>query len=143
MKRIILGLWLLLGLILLGSQIGQGWLSAQQEVDSDAATMLSTLLTEHPYVLSEAQREEYDEALRVVREFADRRGDRAGIAPPLRNALAPLAGTLLEELRGPWVISVSPEDGEPRTLPRGGQSLVFENLGPVQSGAWRLESLTT
>ena len=131
MKRIILGLWLLLGLILLGSQIGQGWLSAQQEVDSDAATMLSTLLTEHPYVLSEAQREEYDEALRVVRKFADRRGDRAGIAPPLRNALAPLAGTLLEELRGPWVISLSPEDGEPRTLPRGGKSLVFENLGPV------------
>ena len=92
----ILGLWLLLGLVLLGTQIGQGWLAAQQKVDPAAATMLSTLLKEHPYVLSETQREKYDEALRVVRQFADRRGDRAGMAPPLRNALAPLAGTLLE-----------------------------------------------
>ena len=95
MKRIILGLWLLLGLILLGTQVGQEWLAAQQEVDPSAATMLSTLLTDHPYVLSEAQREEYDEALRVVRQFADRRGDRAGMAPAVRNALAPLADTLL------------------------------------------------
>ncbi len=131
MKRIILGLWLIVGLVLLGTQTEQGWLSAQQEVDPAAATMLSTLLTEHPYVLSEAQRKEYDEALRVVRQMADRRGDMAGMNPRLRAAVTPLAGTLLQELRGPWIISVSPEDGELRTQPRGGKSLAFENLGPI------------
>ena len=131
MKRIILAFWLLVGLVLLGTQIGQGWLAAQQETDPAAATMLATLLTEHPYVLSEAQREEYDETLRVVREMADRRGDMAGMNPRLKAAVTPLAGTLLQELRGPWIISVSPEDGEPLTLRRGGKSLVFENLGPI------------
>ena len=131
MKRITLGLWLLIGLVLLGTQIGLGWLAAQRRADPAGAIMLSTLLTEHPYVLSEAQREEYDETLRVVREMADRRGDMAGMNPKLQAAVTPLTGTLLHELQGPWIIEISPEDGELLTLPRGRKSLVFDNLGPI------------